>query len=265
MADTPIGENAWRAQMLAATLSMLTALGGDLGGGPLGADREFVVTTYFVKTAFAGAAVGDVVTCTQVIDVTDDPVIVGTLWRNQTAAADLAGAPAGANITLVGSQALTDAQLRAAALAVTGPLTDAQMRAAPVPVSIAEVEIKNDAGNALSVQKGQQAVADAVIANGASLSGAIDLGVARLVGLSIPANIDGATTLSFVASYDGGVWNNVYDSVGAEKTVTVAPSRRVILSPADFYGIRHLKVRLGTAAAPVVNAADRTLKLIAEA
>jgi hypothetical protein len=93
--------------------------GGGGGGGGAGADRELVVATYRCKTAFAGASVGDTITSTQVIDVNGTPSTVSTIWRNQTTAADLAAAPSAANLELVGSQALTDAQLRASAVAVS--------------------------------------------------------------------------------------------------------------------------------------------------
>lgn len=83
------------------------------GSGSATTDREFVVTTYRVKTAFTGASVGDTVTATQVLDVSGTPSTVTTIWRNQTTAADLASVPSAANLELVGSQALTDAQLRA--------------------------------------------------------------------------------------------------------------------------------------------------------
>lgn len=88
-------------------------------GGGSSKDREFVVTTYRVKTAFTGASVGDTITATQVIDVTDAPTTLTTIWRNQTTAADFASAPSAANLELLGSQALTDAQLRAAAVVVS--------------------------------------------------------------------------------------------------------------------------------------------------
>ena len=91
--------------------------GGGGGGGGGGADRELVVTTYRCKTAFTGASVGDTITATQIIDVTGTPTTVSTVWRNQTTAADLGSAPAAADLELVGSQALTDAQLRASAVA----------------------------------------------------------------------------------------------------------------------------------------------------
>lgn len=120
-------------------------------------------------------------------------------------------------------------------------------------------------GTVLSVKKDQQVVQDCTVTSGQSLSGAVDLSVARLVGIATPASIDSATMLSFQSSYDGSTYNNVYDSAGIEKIVTVSASRRVILSPADFYGIRYIKVRLGTAASPVSATADRVLKLVSEA
>jgi hypothetical protein len=83
------------------------------GGGGSTVDRELVVETYLCTTAFTGASVNDTITMTQVIDVTGSPFSVGTIWRNQTTAADLSGAPSAANITLVASNALTNAQLRA--------------------------------------------------------------------------------------------------------------------------------------------------------
>ena len=108
------------------TGQLRTATTEDFGGGGGGnsQDRELVVTTYFVKTAFTDAAIGDTVTATQVIDVhTSNPHTITTIWRNQTTATDLTATPNAANLELVGSQALTDAQLRAS----------------PVPVSLADV------------------------------------------------------------------------------------------------------------------------------
>jgi hypothetical protein len=116
------------------------------GGGGSSTDRELVVTTYRVKTAFTGASVGDTITDTQVIDVKGTPSTVSTLWRNQTTATDLGAVPAAANLELVGSQALTDAQLRAAAVAIsaaslplpTGAATETTLSAlnTKVPVQI---------------------------------------------------------------------------------------------------------------------------------
>jgi hypothetical protein len=118
--------------------------------------------------------------------------------------------------------------------------------------------------NPLPVGKGQQTVTDCTITSGGSLSAAIDLGVYRLVGIAIPATFE-PTSVTFQASYDGSTYNNVYDASGVEKAASVGVSRRVILSPSDFLGVRYVKVRGGTAGTPTTVAADRTLKLIAEA
>jgi hypothetical protein len=99
--------------------------GGNGGnGGEGGADRELVVSTYLAKNAFADASVGDTITATQVIDVTDVPFTVSTIWRNQSTGTDLGVAPDASDLELVGSTALTDAQLRAAALVVQGKYED---------------------------------------------------------------------------------------------------------------------------------------------
>jgi hypothetical protein len=93
----------------------------DTSGNPTGSavDRELVVTTYIVKTAFAGATVGDTVTSTQIIDVSSTPTTITTVWRNQTTAADFGSAPSASNLSLLGSTALTDTQLRASAVPVS--------------------------------------------------------------------------------------------------------------------------------------------------
>jgi hypothetical protein len=129
---------------------------------------------------------------------------------------------------------------------VDGELWDVS-RAAPLPVG-----------------KGHQTVTACLIANTNSLSGAIDLDIYRLVGIAIPATFE-PTQLTFQSSYDNATWNNVYDASGAEKIVAVGVSRRVIIQPNEFFGIRYLKVRGGTSGTPTVVAADRTLQLIAEA
>ncbi len=99
-----------------AVVSIDPATGLPVGGGT---DRELVVSTYVAKNAFTGASVGDTITATQIIDVSGTPTTVSTIWRNQTTAADLAGAPSAANLTLVGSNALTNAELRATAVAMS--------------------------------------------------------------------------------------------------------------------------------------------------
>jgi hypothetical protein len=115
------------------------AVVGTLNADPLAAvaaiDRELATVTYLVKTAFTGAAVGDTVTLTQVLDLSGaQPATMATLWRNQSTATDLAGAPSAANLTIAGAGGLTSAQLpgtlgakASSASLSTTPATDANV------------------------------------------------------------------------------------------------------------------------------------------
>jgi len=90
----------------------LQVSGGGGGGGGSSVDRELITTTYKVITAFTGASVGDIITSTQIVDVSDVPTTVSTVWRNQTTAADLASAPSAANLELASkTPALVDGKL----------------------------------------------------------------------------------------------------------------------------------------------------------
>jgi len=101
---------------------------------------------------------------------------------------------------------------------------------------------------------------EAVIANGESLSDAIDLGSARLGGLYLGAGWT-AADLTFQASFDGINFFDLYDASGAEVTVDADESRAIALDAALFRPFRRLKLRSGTAAAAVAQAAERTITL----
>lgn len=98
----------------------------------------------------------------------------------------------------------------------------------------------------------------ATIANGASLSGAVDLGQSRAVRLVMPAAWT-AASLTFQTSYDGTTYNNYYNADGTEYTVQASSSRSILLPLADFVGIRFLKVRSGTSSAAVNQGAERVI------
>lgn len=115
--EAPMGAKRVFKDMGDGTHAEVVAIAGGNGEGNV--DRELVVTTYFCKLAFTGASEGDTITSTQIIDVSGAPSTVSTVWRNHTTAIDLTGAPSAATLALVGSQALTDAQLRATAVSVT--------------------------------------------------------------------------------------------------------------------------------------------------
>lgn len=102
----------------------------------------------------------------------------------------------------------------------------------------------------------------AVIAANNANTDKINLGGLRLFGIVMPAAWT-AANLTFQASLDGGTtWNNVKDATGAEVTVVASASDCVVWLPAAFSALPMLKLRSGPAAAPVNQAADRTLQLI---
>jgi len=102
------------------------------------------------------------------------------------------------------------------------------------------------------------------IANGASLSPGVDLATNHLTAIQIPAAWT-AAALTFQGSWDGNTYGNVYDGVtGAELTIAsaiVLANAMIVLDPVKFRGLRFIKVRSGTQAAPVNQAAQRDLKL----
>ena len=101
----------------------------------------------------------------------------------------------------------------------------------------------------------------AVIAQSASLSGAIAIGEKVAIGILMPAAWD-AANLTFQASVDGVNFSNVYDSSGNELTVTAAAGRYIELDPSVFVGINQIKLRSGTSGSPVNQTAARTLSIL---
>lgn len=97
---------------------------------------------------------------------------------------------------------------------------------------------------------------------GNTITSAIDLGAQRLFAILIPAGWTGAG-LSFQASVDGAAWADLYNGSGELVIAAgaIGASRAVLVDPAAFFGIRYLKIRSGTAAAPVAQAAARALVL----
>ena len=121
-------------------------------------------------------------------------------------------------------------------------------------------------GGVQSVQSPGATNKTATIANGASLSGAVDLGAgAILAGIQMPAAWT-AASLTFQVSADGVTYANKFDALGTEYSVAsaaAAASQYIALPPADWLGVRYVKVRSGTAAAAVNQGAERALTLVA--
>jgi hypothetical protein len=100
-----------------------------------------------------------------------------------------------------------------------------------------------------------------IIASGASLSGAVGLNEAALVGIGLPAAWT-AADLTFQGSMDGVIFRDIYDADGTEVTVQADVSRHVLIDPADFASCLYLKVRSGNVAVPVNQGAARTIDLM---
>lgn len=103
-------------------------------------------------------------------------------------------------------------------------------------------------------------VLSVVIANGASLSGAAEIGAGTLIGIQLPT-IDNAA-LSFQGSADGVTYVEALDASSAAVSVAASTGARYIKAPADLAGIPFLKVRSGTSGSPVNQGAARTITLV---
>jgi hypothetical protein len=99
-----------------------------------------------------------------------------------------------------------------------------------------------------------------VIANGASLSGAAEIGAGTLVGIQLPTIT--SASLSFQGSADGVTYVEVLDAASAAVAVAASTGARYIQAPADLHGVPYLKVRSGTSGSPVTQGAARTITLI---
>lgn len=99
------------------------------------------------------------------------------------------------------------------------------------------------------------------IANGASLSGAVEIDDGSVNGIITPAAWTTAN-LTLQGSYDKENFFNVYDVDGNEVTINADASRYIILNPSDFLGMKALKIRSGTSGSPVTQGAARSLTVV---
>lgn len=99
---------------------------------------------------------------------------------------------------------------------------------------------------------------DAVIAINQSLSAAVNIGDSKACAIFMPASWT-AANLTFQVSNDGTNWFDLYDKDGTEYTVVAAAGRSIVLPMSDWIGIERIKIRSGTTAAAVNQAAARTL------
>lgn len=111
----------------------------------------------------------------------------------------------------------------------------------------------------------------ATIANGASLSGAVEISFpvddarTTLCGIIVPSGWTTAV-ISFAAGLTAtGTFYPVYNAAGAEVvtgSITGGTAVWVALDPADFVGIPFIKIRSGTNAAAVAQSGGDDLTLV---
>ena len=88
------------------------------------------------------------------------------------------------------------------------------------------------------------------VANGASLSGALDVGDYTIVGVITDSAWD-TNALTFQASADGVNFFNLYNEGTEVNFAGTVASTYHIIDPALMFGVRSIKVRSGTGATPV--------------
>lgn len=101
----------------------------------------------------------------------------------------------------------------------------------------------------------------ATIANGASLSGAINVFGRDIVAIVMPAGWT-AAALTFQASVDGVNYFNVHSSGGTEQSYTVDASRYIPVQAGTFAGAQMVRLRSGTAGTPVNQGAQRDIGVV---
>lgn len=87
--------------------------------------------------------------------------------------------------------------------------------------------------------------ATATIANGATVSDAVDMRGYSGGGYALPSTFDG-TALTFQVSVDGVTYQTLYDQYGSPLSITVAASRSFPL-PQEIFGWAYFKFVAGTA------------------
>lgn len=100
------------------------------------------------------------------------------------------------------------------------------------------------------------------IAASGSLSSGTDVADYLIVGIIMPQDWTAANLTFQGGDRNSTQFNNVYDSGGSEVTITAAEDRHIVLDPALLAGVQTLKIRSGTSASAVAQAAARTITLV---
>jgi hypothetical protein len=108
-------------------------------------------------------------------------------------------------------------------------------------------------------------VTTGTIANGDSLSAAVDLAGGRLAAIVMPADWTTAA-LSFQGSPDGVIFSDVFDG-SAERSISSSDMAAMvgkldIMDPTEWGGIEQIKLRSGLTGAAVNQGAERSFTIV---
>lgn len=98
------------------------------------------------------------------------------------------------------------------------------------------------------------------ISSGSSLSDAQYVGHRQPLGIHLPT-IDSAK-LSFVGSYDGATFFDVYDTSGSEVTEPSSTGELFQDAPDALRGVNWLKIRTGTSGSGASQSAERSIVVV---
>jgi hypothetical protein len=101
----------------------------------------------------------------------------------------------------------------------------------------------------------------ATIANGTSLSNAVYLGSSDLISIIMPSSWTTAN-ITYQFSIDGVNFYDAYNTTAELSSTAAVASRIISINSANYDAGRYIKIRSGTSATPVNQAADRILTLI---
>lgn len=128
-----------------------------------------------------------------------------------------------------------------------------------------EVEIKNDSGNPITISGGAtRSTVTATIANGASVSGTVDLTSTALLGFIAPAAWTTAA-LNIEVSADGSTWATVvYDGSGTAVSSwsALVAGAAYAVDTVSMLPFRYARFRSGTSGSPVNQGAQRDFVVI---
>lgn len=106
-------------------------------------------------------------------------------------------------------------------------------------------------------------IESATIVNGGSLSSTVGVGGRVIVSVVVPTM--NAAALTFQGSHDGVTFFDVYNSDGTTETqIGASAGLRMVEAPTALVGLPFVKIRSGTAATPIAQSAERTLRVISK-